>query len=106
MTGLVTTGTWRVRPAKEAEFVEAWAAFAGWASSMPGASALRLGRATDDPLRFVSFGVWDDASSAHGWKSSPLFGERMAQVLQHVEDFQPAELDIVASVDAGGSATT
>jgi hypothetical protein len=28
MTELVTTGTWRVKPTKETEFVQAWVAFA------------------------------------------------------------------------------
>ena len=106
MTELVTTGTWRIDPAKETEFVQAWADFAEWASTMPGATTLRLGRDTSDPVRFVSFGVWRDAPSAHRWKSTPQFSERIARVLQRVEEFASAELDVLASAAGGTSATT
>jgi heme-degrading monooxygenase HmoA len=106
MTELVTTGTWRVNPTKEAEFIQAWAAFAAWASGMPGAGTLRLGRDVGDPLRFVSYAAWQDTDSVRAWKSAPQFHERLARVLQHVGDFQPAELDVVATVAAGVSAVT
>jgi heme-degrading monooxygenase HmoA len=103
MAELVTTGRWRVQPTKELEFVQAWTAFAEWASGMPGAASLRLGRDRSDPLRFVSFGTWADAESAHTWKQAPAFRERMAQVLQYVDDFQAAELDVAATAVEGTS---
>jgi hypothetical protein len=37
------------------------------------------------------------------WKGSPEFRERMAQVLQHVAEFQPSELKLVATADAGAA---
>jgi heme-degrading monooxygenase HmoA len=106
MTELVTTGTWRVNPTKEAAFVQAWAAFAEWASSMPGAVTLRLGRDVGAPLRFVSYGAWQDTDSVRAWKSAPQFRERIARVLQYVDDFQPAELDVVATAADGSSIVT
>jgi heme-degrading monooxygenase HmoA len=106
MAELVTTGTWRVNPTKEADFVRAWGAFAEWASSMPGAATLRLGRDVGDPLRFVSYAAWEDADSVRAWKSARLFRERLARVLQYVDDFQPAELDVVATAVDGSSAVT
>jgi trimethylamine:corrinoid methyltransferase-like protein len=36
-------------------------------------------------------------------KSSPEFRERMAQVLQHVEEFKPTELALVATAQAGAT---
>ena len=106
MTELVTTGSWLVNPTEEAEFIQAWAAFAEWASSMPGAASLRLGRDVGDPLRFVSYGLWEDTDSVRAWKSAPQFREQMARVLQYVGDFQPAELEVVATVADGVSAVT
>ena len=105
MSELVTTGVWRVRPEREAEFIREWTRFAQWASTMPGASTLRLGCDDADPQRYVSFAPWDDAESAQAWKRSPEFRERIAQVLQHVEDFQPTELTVVAAVAAAAEAT-
>ncbi|TML37329.1 MAG: hypothetical protein E6G27_17725 [Actinobacteria bacterium] len=93
----VTTGTWRVDPAKFGSFVEEWAAFAEWASSMPGAGTLRLGRDAGDSMRFVSYAAWESEGSVRTWKASPEFRERLARVLQHVDDFEASELDVVAT---------
>ena len=96
MTELVTTGTWQVQPQHQAAFVEAWTLFAEWASSMPGSTRLRLGRDIGDPRRFVSFAVWQDADAVRTWKAAPDFPDRLAHVVQHVAEFQPAELGVVA----------
>jgi len=104
MAELITTGVWTVDAGKEQAFVGAWAEFAGWASSMPGAGALRLGRDGGDPRRFVSMAPWATTDAVRAWKSSPEFKERMARVLQHVDDFHPAELEVVAIAEHGASA--
>jgi heme-degrading monooxygenase HmoA len=106
MAELVTTGTWIVAPPRQAAFVEAWASFAEWASSQPGAGTLRLGVDGGDPTRYVSFGVWEDTASVRAWKSAPVFRERIARVLQHVGEFRPAELEVVAMATNGSSAVS
>jgi heme-degrading monooxygenase HmoA len=103
MTELMTTATWTVTPTKEVAFIEAWAAFAGWASTMPGAGTLRLGHDAGDSSRFVSFAAWEDTDSVRAWKIAPEFRTRMAHVLQHVDNFQPAELDVVATAADGST---
>lgn len=103
MAELVTTGVWMVTSDKEAAFVEAWAGFAAWASAHPGAGQLRLGRDTGESQRFVSYGAWEGTDAVRAWKSSPEFRERMAQVLQYVDDFRPTELDVVAVAISGTS---
>ena len=104
MAELITTGIWTVDATKEQAFVEAWAEFAIWASAMPGAGTLRLGRDSGDPRRFVSMGPWATTDAVRDWKAGPDFKERMAQVLQHVDEFHPAELDVVAAVELGAGA--
>ena len=101
MSEVYTTGTWMPSPGKEEAFVQAWAEFASWASGMPGAGALSLTRDIRDTNRFVSFGAWQTIEQVHDWKRSPEFGERMAQVQQHVAEFHPSELTLVAKADAG-----
>lgn len=101
MAELITTGVWSVDATKEQAFIEAWTEFAAWASSMPGSGQIRLGRDTGDPRRFVSMAPWATPDAVRAWKSSPEFRERMAQVLQHVEEFHPAELDLVAAAEHG-----
>ena len=101
MGKIYTTGSWKPSQAGEQAFVEAWAQFAAWASTMPGAGTLRLVRDLYEPGRFVSLGDWESLDEVRAWKSSPEFRERMAQVLQHVEEFHPTELALVASAEQG-----
>ena len=101
MNEMLTTGTWTVSAENEAVFISAWAEFAGWASTMPGAGTLRLGRDTSDPRRFVSFGDWASEAAVRGWKSTAEFRDRIARLLQHVDDFHHEELDVVASGSGG-----
>jgi heme-degrading monooxygenase HmoA len=104
MSTIYTSGTWKPNAGSEDAFVAAWKQFAAWASSRPGAGRLQLTRDLRKPGQFISLGDWASIEEVRGWKSSPEFRERMAQVLQHVEEFQPAELTLIASAQ-GGTAT-
>ena len=103
MGAVYTTGTWKPNPGREAAFVEAWEQFATWASGMPGAGTLRLTRDLYDEGRYVSFGDWASADAARSWKSSAEFKEQLAQVLQHVDEFQTSELGLVATATEGSA---
>ena len=105
MSECYTTGYWTPKAGEQEAFVEAWREFARWASEMPGAGALRLAHNLGDQGRFVSFGRWDSIDQVHAWKATPEFKERMGRVQEHVEQFAPAELEVVATVgDAPGGA--
>jgi len=101
MDELYTTGTWQPYSGKQEAFVEAWAEFAVWTSSRPGAGTLSLTRDTREPGRFVSFGAWKTSQAVRDWKSSPEFRERMARVLEHVEEFHPTERALIATATQG-----
>jgi heme-degrading monooxygenase HmoA len=105
MGEIVTTGRWRPMAGHEGEFVEAWRSFASWANSMPGAGTLRLTRDAVDAGRFVSFGSWRSDEAVRAWKSAHDFRERIARVLEHVDEFEPAELMVVATVVSPAAAT-
>jgi heme-degrading monooxygenase HmoA len=98
MAEIYTTGSWTPKPGEEQAFVDAWREFAGWANRMPGAGTLRLARDSADATKFVSFGRWDNFETAHAWKASPEFRERMGRVQRHVAEFRPAELEVVATI--------
>ena len=104
MATVYTSGTWTPSPGREKAFVEAWEQFAAWASTMPGAGQLRLTRDLYEERRYVSFGDWSNENAVRGWKGSPEFKERMAQVLQHVGEFQSAELGLLATAEDGAAA--
>jgi len=95
-----TSGTWKTTPDREEAFVEAWEQFAAWATTMPGAGRLQLTRDLYEEGRYVSFGSWSSEEAVRGWKGSPEFKERLAQVVQHVAEFSSAELGMVAASDA------
>jgi quinol monooxygenase YgiN len=104
MTELVTSGTWVVDDAKTEAFMDAWATFAEWSSSQAGAGTLRLGRDGAVPGRYVSFAAWDSAEHVRAWKSNPDMPERLAKVLQYVDDFHSSELDVVVAAGPGSAA--
>jgi len=101
MSEFYTTGSWKPNPGSAEAFIQAWKAFAGWASGQPGAGPLRLVHDLYEPGRFVSFGAWESMDDVRAWKQSPEFRERMAQVLQHIDVFEPTELKLVAEVEDG-----
>ena len=103
MSEVYTTGSWKPNLGSEDAFVDAWKTFAGWASGSPGAGTLRLVRDLHEPGRFVSFGTWESIDHVRAWKGSPEFRERMAQVLQHVDEFNPTELELVATAEDGSA---
>jgi heme-degrading monooxygenase HmoA len=105
MQEIYTTGKWRPNAGKEDAFVEAWATFAMWASGMPGAGELRLTRDGREREQFVSFGAWESIDAVRAWKIAPDFRERIAHVLQHVDEFEPSELTVVASAHAGSASS-
>lgn len=106
MSTVYTSGTWKPSHGREAAFVEAWEQFAAWASQMPGAGQLRLTRDLYEEGRYVSFADWASEDAVRSWKGSPEFKERMAQVLQHVGEFQSAELGLLATAEDGVTAPT
>ena len=101
MSTYYTAGRWIPRPDEAEVFVAAWTEFAAWASGMPGAQELRLVRDVGDGWRYLSFGAWESEDAVRAWKSAPEFRPRMARVLEHVAQFEPSELALVATARAG-----
>ena len=106
MSAVYTSGTWKPSSGREEAFVEAWEQFSAWASGFPGAGRLQLTRDLNEEGRYVSFADWASEDAVRAWKGSPEFKERMAQVLQYVGEFQPAELGLVATAENGAAAAT
>lgn len=93
---LFTLGVWKTKKGKEAEFIQAWQAFADWTSvSQPGAGEGTLLQHEDMPQRFVSFGPWQDAVSVAEWRKQPQFREFVEKVRILCEEFEPQNMIMV-----------
>lgn len=98
MAEAYTTGYWAPKKDGAGAFIEAWTEFAKWAREQPGAGSFRLAAQLPDRTRYVSFGSWESVEAADAWIESPEFGERLGRVREHVDQFSPAELEVVAAV--------
>jgi heme-degrading monooxygenase HmoA len=93
-----SSGAWTAKEGEGEAFVEAWTEFARWLSTMPGAGTARLTRDLSEPRRYLSFAPWDTVEAMHAWKSNPEFGHRIGVVREHVAEFTPSELELIAEV--------
>lgn len=98
MREVYSSGAWTANEGEDEAFVEAWTEFARWLSTMPGAGTARLTRDLTEPRRYLSFAPWESAEAMRAWKSNPEFPQRMAAVREHVTDFTPSELEVIAEV--------
>jgi heme-degrading monooxygenase HmoA len=84
-----TCGIWTVRDGSEEEFVRRWTALVNSAQALPGAESFTLIQDRQDPHRFISFGAWDDWTTADGWRASEPFTSAMSACRELCEDFRP-----------------
>lgn len=93
-----TCGHWTVRDGSEEEFVARWTELVSSAEALPGAGSFILIQDRQDPHLFISFGAWDDWTTANGWRESEEFTERMRACRELCEDFRPGDSTLRAAV--------
>jgi quinol monooxygenase YgiN len=59
------------------------------AQALPGAESFILIQDRQDPHRFISFGAWEDWTTADGWRASEAFTSAMGACRELCEDFRP-----------------
>ena len=91
-----TQSTWRVKPGLEDEFVRRWEELADWSRLQGLTARAKLLRDTDDPSRFVSFGPWGSMDAVQRWRGALGFHERLAQLQEVLDDFDPRTLELVS----------
>lgn len=96
MSEVFSSGVWKPKVGEEEEFVRAWTEFARWVSDQPGAGPVRLTRDLEESERYVSFAPWESLEAMQDWKDSPEFRQHMEPVQEHVAEFSPTELELVA----------
>ncbi len=93
-----TLGIWTIKPGKENEFISEWTTFADWTSkNISGTGRAYLLRDEKDPLRFISFGPWDNENTIRKWRESTGFKNFLIIVKELCDDFQPNTLKVVST---------
>ena len=93
-----TCGIWTVRDGSEEEFVTRWKALVGSAETLPGAESFMLIQDRQDPHRFISFGAWDEWTTADGWRSSEAFANALRACRELCEDFRSNDSTLRAAI--------
>ena len=95
---IYTLGIWTVKPDKEKEFINEWTEFANWTDkNISGPGKAYLLQDEKNPLRFISFGPWDNEKSIQVWRESTEFKSFAAKIEELCDDFQPNSLRVVSS---------
>jgi heme-degrading monooxygenase HmoA len=95
-----TIGLWTVKEGRQAEFVDAWRAFAQWtAEHRPGSRDAFLVKDTDSLVRFVSFGPWADLDSVQAWRATDEFKEFFKRARELCIEIRPMTTETVAHVE-------
>lgn len=94
-----TTGTWRVKPGREDEFVDAWREFAEWSKGQFPADRAWLLRRRDEPNVFLSVGPWPTDEIVEEWRGSAGFRERIGRIREMLDGFEPQSLDEAVRIE-------
>jgi heme-degrading monooxygenase HmoA len=95
---IFTLGIWRVKPGKETEFISEWTAFARLSGKdFAGSGKAWLLQDENDPLKFISFGPWEDHAAIEKWRNSDDFRSFVMRVRELCEQFQPNTMKAVAN---------
>ena len=97
-TETYSLGIWTVKPGKENEFISQWTSFADWTvRNNAGAGKAHLLQDQKDPLRFISFGPWENEDAIQKWRDSNEFKDFVAIVKGLCDNFQPNTLKPVST---------
>lgn len=95
MEDFYTHTTWRVKPGREADFVERWGEWAEWSHRQGLQEEALLLRDVETPHVFVSFAPWANAAVVRGWRALPGYQERVERLREVLDSFDPETLEVV-----------
>jgi heme-degrading monooxygenase HmoA len=95
MAELYTHTSWKVKPGREADFVERWTEWAEWSHRQGLHEQALLLRDLDSAETFVSFGPWESIDVVRGWRALPGYQERVERLRETLDGFEPRTLEVV-----------
>ena len=95
-----TLGVWRVKPGKEAEFIEAWKGLGQLFSHLPQPPGGKgtLVQSLSDPLLFYSFGEWSSMEAIQAMRKDANAQEGIQKVTELCTEATPGSFRVVAEV--------
>lgn len=95
-----TLGVWRVKPGKEAEFIEAWKALGNLFAQLPlpPGGVGTLVQSLSDPLLFYSFGEWSSREAIQAMRQDAKAQEGIRKVAELCTEATPGSFRVVAQV--------
>ncbi len=95
---IYTLGVWRVKPGKEAEFIEAWKGLSGVFSKLPQPPGGKgtLVQSLNDPLLFYSFGEWSSMDSIQAMRQDATAQAGIKKVGELCTEAAPGSFRVVA----------
>lgn len=95
---IYTLGAWRVKPGREAEFVEAWKDLSRLFSQlpMPPGGTGTLVQSLTDPLLFYSFGAWQSMEAILVMRQDAKAQEGIKKVADLCTEATPGSYRVVA----------
>ncbi len=93
-----TLGMWRVKPGKEAEFIEAWKGLSGVFSKLPQPPGGKgtLVQSLNDPLLFYSFGEWTSMDAIQAMRQDATAQAGIKKVGELCTEATPGSFRVVA----------
>ncbi len=95
---IYTLGAWRVKPGKEAEFIEAWKGLSTVFRQLPMApeGTATLVQSLNDPLLFYSFGAWPSLESVQAMRQNATAQEGIKKVAELCTEATPGSYRVAA----------
>jgi quinol monooxygenase YgiN len=94
-----TSGDWKVKSAREQEFLAAWRELATWAAEEHDPDGWgKLLRDKSDPTHFVSVAEWQDEQTIEGWRSTEGFKRRMDALHELTQDMRMLTFELAVEV--------
>lgn len=95
-----TLGVWRVKPGKQAEFIEVWKGLGRFFSCLPNPPARgTLIRSVDDESLFYSFGPWSSMDDIQAMRADPRTPAELGKLAALCDEARPGTFRLVATVD-------
>lgn len=99
-----TSGDWHVKAGQEDDFAAKWQEIseATTAELEPTAPQVLL-RDRENPRHFRIFGRWENEDAIVRWRDGSVFGTRIGELYELLDEAAPSVFDIVTSIGSLGA---